>query len=554
MNSPRTIRSPRATPTKDTRPVVYLYKVEFPDNPAKRIRLPANMKELFKLAGEVLELNRPVKQIYDGDNNPITDFAKIQPKMNLYVSCVAPPPEEDDSQPLYKSRLPRDYGMQKINLPPVKQPKPKPRREDALQHQAIAASPFTVKENLRDSMLALFAVLTPEHKSLLPCAPALTKLTNDTQQFCVEDSMLSQFIGPSSVISGTPLGQETTQWMMDKLKGRRVEDCRFVVSGPPQSGKSTLLSIAVSLFYQKLQLASEATNYLIVPVNWLLHQIYIDDYQKLYGLIVAACLNAIRATRMQYIPIMNALHQWFLSLVTIPAFAPLPPSVLHFTGFPVDLVIEIGKGIHKAWNNRAGLQAFLTETAEFPAKIANAFGYKNAVLVFDHFDASGFMIEPNEHFPESESAVNLSELLAKACDNGPFFVASQDDGEFFRLFEVDEFAQLSTERLITDKGEKELVVPQSQITVNMDMCRGCPAYCAMFQRVCGLASESMERAAVKSQYTRLKSVVDISRNEMLKQEFIRLCLLLAAADTDNHFDEDRMNDLMSLPDFNVRVR
>ena len=76
----------------------------------------------------------------------------------------------------------------------------------------------------------------------------------------------------------------------------------------------------------------------------------------------------------------------------------------------------------------------------------------------------------------------------------------------------------------------------------------------MFQRVCGLASESMERAAVKSQYSRLKSVVDISRNEMLKQEFIRLCLLLAAADTDNHFDEERMNDLMSLPDFNVRVR
>ena len=554
MNSPRSLKPSRVTPPKDNRPFVYLFKTDFPDNPAKRIRLPKTMKELFEVAGEVLELNRPVRQLFDSKNNAITEIDEIEPKMNLYVSCV-PPPVDEDAQPMYKSRLPRNYySTEKIHLPPVKQPKHKPRREDALQHQAIAASPYTVKENLRDSMLALFDSLTPEHKSQLPCAASLTKLLADTQQFSVEDAMMSQFIGPSSFISETPLGQQTTQWMIKKLKGMKAEDCRFVVTGPSQSGKSTLLSIAVSLFYQKLQLTDEATNYLIVPINWFLHQIYIEDFQKLYGLMVSTVLNAIRASHMRFVPIMGALHQWFISLVHIPAFPPIPPSVLHFTPFPVNVVVEIGKNIHDAWNRKDGLKRFMNEIVNFPSKMASAFNFKSAVLVFDHFDASGFIIEPGDRFPESRESVNLGGLLSDACSEGPFFVASQDDGEFFKLFNVDKYTHISTERLITDKGEKELVVTQSQITVNMDMCRGCPAYCAMFIRVCKLASEAMERAAVKSQFSRLKSVVDISRNEMLKQEFIRLCLLLAAADTDNNFNEEKLNELLSLPDFTVKVR
>lgn len=552
MNSPRSFRSPRATPTKDTRPVVYLYKVDFPHNPAKRIRLPETMKDLFAVAGDVLELNRPAKQVYDENNKPITDISKIRAKQNLYISCVPPP--DENPQPLYMSRLPRGYATQKLNHPIMKPPKHDPPHENAVQHLAIAQSPYTLKENLRDSMLSIFSILTPAHKNLLPCTPSLTKLVSDTQMFSVEDSMLTQFIGPTSVISGTPLGNQTTEWMMEHLKGKRIEECRFVVTGPPQSGRSTLLSIAVQLFYQKLQLTNESTNYLIVPVNWNLHQIYIDDYQKLYILILGVTLNAVKASRMQYLPIMGALHHWFVSMITVPAFSPIPPAILHFTGFPVDAVVAVAKGIHKAWNDKSGLKAFMTEIVQFPAKIAQVFGFKSHVLVFDHFDASGFVIEPDDHFPEFVGSVNLSDLLSDACSSCPFFVSSEDDGEFFRLFHAEKYTQLSTERLITQKSDKALVVLQSPVTVTMEMCRGCPGYCALFERVCKLASEAMERAAVKSQFSRLKSVVDISRNEILKQEFIKLCLLLAAADSENNFDEEKMNDLMSLADFNVRLR
>jgi hypothetical protein len=361
-----------------------------------------------------------------------------------------------------------------------------------------------------------------------------------------------------------------------------VEDCRFVVTGPSQSGKSTLLSIAVSLFFQKLQLASETLNYLIVPFNWYLHQIYLDDQQKLYGLIVATTLNALRAARVELIPVIAVLHQWFLSILTIPGLPPLPRSVAHFPKFPQAVVFDIGKKIHASWHRKEGnaetggkeelsgktttlprkdekepFQLFLIEIVKLPLNLAAAFGFKTAVLVFDHFDAAAYEIEPGEHFTTSRSPVNLFSILWQSIQGSPFFVSSQDDEELLKLFrreKGEDYKQLSTERLIVHKGERELIVPQLQIHVSIDMCRGCPAYCAMFERVCDMAAEAQERAAVKSQFSRLKSVVDISRNLMLKQEFIRLCLLLAAADTDGRFHEDKMNQMMALQDFNVRVR
>jgi hypothetical protein len=82
-------------------------------------------------------------------------------------------------------------------------------------------------------------------------------------------------------------------------------------------------------------------------------------------------------------------------------------------------------------------------------------------------------------------------------------------------------------------------------------CRDCPAYCTAFAAVCALAAEAEEKAGGKSQCCRLKSVVDISRAELLREEFLRLAFLLEDAETDGKFDETRMADLR---EFTVKVR
>jgi hypothetical protein len=293
---------------------------------------------------------------------------------------------------------------------------------------------------------------------------------------------------------------------------------------------------------------------LIVPLNWLLHQIYLDDIQKIYGLIVGATLSALRGSHFELIPLIGSLQQWFLSLVTIPAFAPLPPIVLHFSPFPHEVVIQIGSGIHKAWNNRSGFSDFVERTMAFPVHLARAFGYQSAVPVFDHFDACGFLIDPPKRFPESEQPINLASVLCGVLETSPFFIASQDDTEFFSLFTISDYETLSTERIIPTTAGKELMIASPQFSLTADMCRGCPGYIAMYERLCEMVADATEKVAVKSQFSRLRSVVDIARNEMVKQELIRVCVLLAGADTDSLFDEDKMNELTSLKEISIKVR
>jgi hypothetical protein len=201
---------------------------------------------------------------------------------------------------------------------------------------------------------------------------------------------------------------------------------------------------------------------------------------------------------------------------------------------------------------------FLVELFSFPVKMANAFGFKAAVIVYDHFDAAGCLIEPGEHFPASHDPLSLFGILLDVIRTTPFFIASRDDElllELFRRFGESDYRQVSTERIIEVTSETAIVIPQLPgVSITYDLCRGCPAYCAMFDHVCELAAQTQERVAVKSPFARIRSVVDIARTETLRLQFTRLALLLAGADTDGTFDEEKMNELMSLSEFTLRVR
>ena len=553
MNSPRTLRNIRMTP-KEVRPLVHLYKIDFPDKPPKKIRLPKDINSLLKLATEVLDLKRPAKQIFDEDDNAITDISQIEPKMKLFISCAAPVVENFDYNQ-YKSRLPRNPLSTYKKLPTMKPaPQKPPRRSDALQHQAIASSNFTVKENMRNAILALYASLTPDHKAALPCNEEINRLMRDTQQFLVEDSLLQQFIGPSTQISNTPMGKKLQFWALEQLKELTVEQCQFVVTGPSQSGKSTILSLLFSVFYNKIQVSDEADNYLFFPINFLIHQICLEDFQKLYSLVITTTINMLRASRFQLIPLSNILHQWLISLVTSNALLPLPAPIQHFPNFPCDVIQQIGRKIHEHWVGKR-MREFLTETLNFPNAIAHAFNFKSVIYVLDHFDAFGYEIKPVDHFESSEEEpVSLSELICTTIANSPYFVASQNDPDFFQIFSLKDYHHLKTEHLITDDIDRELIVQQAQFVMDASMCRGCPAYVAQFNHIYEMTEAAIKDAAIKSQYSRLRSVVDIARNELIQHEFIRLCLLLGAADTDDKFDEETMNELLSIQELTLKTR
>lgn len=632
MNSPRSIQSPRNTSPKETRHFVYLYKIEFPDDRPKKIKMPKTIPELLKNATKVLELQRPARQVYDNFtdlSNPITDVSQINSKAKLYISCANVNQKDDfdiDGEFVNKSRLPRAATASSLSMKRAKSPSKSnvisrssspsrsktnttpQKREDIGQQCTIAACPTSVKENIRDAVLSLYNSLTPDHKNLLSMSESLRKLTADTQISTIENALINNYIGPSCNVLSSPTGTEAQAWMMEQFKGLMPNEYRFVITGPTQSGKSTLLSMGVSIFYQKLQLTGENSNYLFFPLNWRLQQIYLDDVVKLYSLFINTTLKMLRNARMELIPIIIPLKQWFLSLITQQVFQPLPPQVIHYTTFPHDAITEIGRSIHNKWSNRDGFRDFLHEIVNFPDRFAKAFGFISAVYIYDHFDNCGYEISPPEHF-QNDNLVNastpvvLSDLICESIETNPFLIASQNDTDFFSLFSIEDYRQLSTERIIEESQEttsqspsrspsqlknqssqngttvtittsnassvtssrsksaqmNEMYLQQPPIVLTIENCRGCPAYCAMYQRVYEIA-ESVQRANAESkkksvgQSAKLRPATEKSRNQLLKQEFIRLCMLLAAADTDGVFNEDNMNELMKMDEIVILTR
>jgi hypothetical protein len=329
------------------------------------------------------------------------------------------------------------------------------------------------------------------------------------------------------------------------------------------------------VFYQKLQLAGESGNYLIVPFNLGFHQLYLRDYEKLYEIFVSTTLDAVRAARLDVIPIIEVLRQWFLSLLTIPTFPPfiLPPSKSADPPW-ASAVISIGRNLHRFWNRKDktwtqtspsrtelreddNFRRFIAAVVSFPNGLASAFGFKSAIIVCDHVDIAGFGFEPKEPFPVCRREVNLFGLIWDAIRSFPFFISSHSDEallELFSEFGVDDYSRVTTIDVVDGPVSHVLLVSQKEIVLEPGMCRGCPGYCVAFERVCKLAQDATQYAAVKTKYTQLTSVVDVARNDMIRQDFLRLAALLAAIDTDQRFNEEAMNTITDDDQFTVVVK
>jgi hypothetical protein len=314
----------------------------------------------------------------------------------------------------------------------------------------------------------------------------------------------------------------------------------------------------------------------------------LDDPPQLYSLVITAGLNALRSACMELTPIMNVIHQWFISLLKIPTFPPLLLSPAQRADPPSwhSALVALGQRIHRYWNQKDtawktaqknrrepgketpklqeanNFALFLQEIASFPRNLAHAFNFETSVLVMDNLDVAVYQVEPGEYFSESSSPVNFFTALWKAIEHSPFFVASRDDAallQSLRKAGASEYAILTTEKIIQKKLPNELIIPQLEIVVDPVACRGCPGYCAMFLRVCDLAHKAQKAATLKNCFAQLRSVIDASRMETLRQEFIRLAVLLQAADTEEdvrkaQFDPMKMNQLAAIPDYTVRVR
>ena len=532
---------------------VYIYKIDFPDDPPKKVFLPPKFNQLLNVATDALDLPRHAEQIFDADRKRITTLEEIQPKSKLFISCTKPPIEVED-EPLYKTRIPQYTKRQFVT---VKQPEIKPIRQDARMHQIIASSQKSVKESVRDALLALYNSLTPEHKAQLTCSESLKQLTDDTTQYLLENYIITQFIGPTSDIVKTEIGKQTYSWCIEKMKGLKVDDIKLLITGPERSGKSTILNFLSSIAIQKLIISGDIKNYLVCAINWYQYQSYAGDLTKLFDIFLEATLEGVKASHMEFMPVLPTLQQWLIAARTNPSLPMLPPVLQNFPGFPYKDIQRLGQRINQTYNKKDKMKQFITECVELPFRISQCFGFRSVLHVFDHFDLTGYIIQPSGHFSSSEEQVLLSEQICQVFETCPFIAASLNDNDLFKVFTVNKYRNFTTERIITsDDSQQKIAVKDPVLTLTYDMCRGCPAYCAMYNRIVELAQSEIDNRIVKQSYHKIESSIDFTRRVMVKQELGRLFSLLLQDDEGNSksLNAAEINRLLSMDEVFVELQ
>lgn len=516
--------------------------IDAPDGPVAKIRLPSTLKVLLQLASKDLNLRRPAKQVFTADRTPVESIAQLTEPQLLLVSCME---KKTPQQTIPRSpRTPQSSP---------KTPRRTPQHPDQDQHLAVATAPSTVRENIQDALLSLFAALPPSQRKSLRGYEALQKLWESAQLAEFRALVQGQFIG-SAVDGETDLGEATVAAALDLLKGRTPDECRFVIGGPPQSGKSTLLRTVSELFFRKIQLTGSVHRFLFVAINWEQNQILIDNTESLFTMVVQQIVRALHISRTDLSPILPCIQQFLVH--SLHTQGPLHPAMAKFPNFPASYFQGLGRDIFRAFSDTSHPIEFLTLTANLGVKIATAFGM-TPVHIFDHFDSCALLIEGKQkratEFREEslDGPVAFNECLCEAIADGPLFVSTLDDGDFFQVFQG-ESTQVSTERIVKGGEERQIIVRDPQATITREMCNGCPGYCAVFDRVCELIKANEGEKG--SSFKKLKSVVAKTREEMIRQELFRLVLLLGAADVGEDLDEERMNDLMSRSELSITVR
>jgi hypothetical protein len=72
--------------------------------------------------------------------------------------------------------------------------------------------------------------------------------------------------------------------------------------------------------------------------------------------------------------------------------------------------------------------------------------------------------------------------------------------------------------MILDIPAKQICVNNPLVVLDRTQCRGCPAFCAAFDRMVLLIEEAQEKMVFKNLFSLIKSVNDIYRNELLENK------------------------------------
>ncbi|OHS93488.1 hypothetical protein TRFO_40217 [Tritrichomonas foetus] len=521
--------------------LIYIAKNAYPRDNFKRYKF-TSLDKLLSESMTLVGLNEHAKKIYKEDGTVVKDETDILDGQKYLISCGEKynygfPSPGRKSSPIKKDVPPEeveDKSPAKPDEPPkskeqIKFEKKQQRfQKEVLSFQRIlAVSPKTVEETLHHATSSVFQSLLENQRRRLPNYYQLQEIHDSTQQGRFISHLIDQKICPSS----NDILAEVDDWTINFLKAASLDELKYVITGPRQSGKTTLLYTISSILFRKLQISEEASNYLFFPMNFEYQTLELSNHSNLLKLFISTAFDALEYCNFALLPYVQQLRKWFIMTV-YGAQLQFPNGITQVGNVDVNALTALSKGLGTALKGQGqnGLQNFIQKVCEFPALFAKALGFTDVIFILDSFEYCDFFFTPNDEvFPESLKPVSLSQTLCESLMNNSslYLISLQDEQHFMECFSCDDAALIDTEGLLRGiTSPSEIIVRQPPLRLGIDDCLGCPGYISMFEKLCNMARAMQLNAAATSQYSLIRTQADLSRMKVVKQELVRLCHLL----------------------------
>jgi len=501
-----------------------------------------SVEKLLSDSVQILSLHDKAKKAFNKDGKAIVSEEDVEEGMNLFISC-GEPFGSGLASPTKRRSLPNfddvDFSSGLYNTtntaraPSPSDVKPSPKKEGASRkeiekgafHRMIALSQRSVQQTVIESSVSSFASLDVTSRKSLENYSNLLQLMKDAQYHHFQNHLTIQRICPSNKNSDIDIAVD--EWCISRLNELTTKDIKFVISGPPKSGKSSLMYNLSLILLRKIQESQEIDEFMYVPINFAQIDLDLGDIDHMYKQFITIFLNAASYSNFAVSPFVPSLITWFLSLISspvIPAFPQIPPV----NGVDSSGIQEIGKKIFSSYRTNKNLSQFIENLVSFPHSIATSISRKNIIMIIDHFEYCDIQILDPELFPQSRKPVSLANIFSKFLGTVQFIVSMKSEQMFFQCFKCESLSIDTDNILDSYKEYRELVDISIPISLTINDCLKAPGYISSFVKLADLVQENAQLPQT-NKFSSISSSALASKTRIIKTELSLFCKYLVEA-------------------------
>lgn len=282
---------------------------------------------------------------------------------------------------------------------------------------------------------------------------------------------------------------------------------KTAILGPTKSGKSTFLYVYLHELLVDLVATDNWKSIFVFPYDIEQFMDGLIDLQDFYKEYVRYIFALLQVQCPSMIPLLPAIEKSFESVTDNKGHVVLPRRLTQDIQLKklASAIDEIVQSLAQIWIDPNQFECWLANLALLPKRLASAFGFKQVINVFDHFDRSNECIYPGSPFESSDYSSFPSELLKCTLIQGPFILGAKDSFHFFDSLEsidekitvnlaayVDAFYlwNLIDSSLYSDKEiYVEFSKTKTQLRITSYACGGIPNYLIKWNKMNKLFDE-----------------------------------------------------------------